>query len=332
MGSRPAAIANLLIAHAESDSVNTFGILWLEHINIVIGSKELCSLFYFTGLGLTRDATRGGSSTIWANLGRQQFHLGATGGTPQIIAGTIGISVPDIPALRKRLDALEVSKKLEGTQFNYQTLDDGRAVQAVCPWGNTFLIYSAVPPATELPSDVIPTAMARTHLGITSGMGVRGQPGIRFVLFNCGSAACVAAIATFYERCLKWTVCLHASLLDTGNEGAVAVVSAGAGVALIFTSFERTKAETDAMAGVHLCVYIDDFEGAYFRLKAAGLVWSNPAFDYLDVCDRYADACAGKQFRFKTLSQDDTCTFELEHETRSAHHLQFMKQLQYKPV
>lgn len=82
---------------------NAAGILWLEHVNLVYGSRDHTERFYFQGLGLTRDPARTFGTTIWANIGDQQFHLTtAPGDTPQVINGTIGLALPDLLALKAR--------------------------------------------------------------------------------------------------------------------------------------------------------------------------------------------------------------------------------------
>ena len=48
----------------------------LEHVNIQVPDQRLATLFYVTGLGLTRDPYLMVSDTnMWINAGRSQFHL-----------------------------------------------------------------------------------------------------------------------------------------------------------------------------------------------------------------------------------------------------------------
>jgi hypothetical protein len=65
--------------------------------------------------------------------------------------------------------------------------------------------------------------------------------------------------------------------------------------------------------------------------KEHNLIWTNPRFIKMDTCDTEKEACANRQFRFKNIINPDTreILFELEHETRSLRHFQFMKQLTY---
>ena len=48
----------------------------LEHVNVQVPDQRLATLFYVTGLGLTRDPYLMVSDTnMWINVGRSQFHL-----------------------------------------------------------------------------------------------------------------------------------------------------------------------------------------------------------------------------------------------------------------
>ena len=52
----------------------------LEHVNTRLPDQHLATLFYMSGLGLTRDPSlMPGVDKMWANVGRSQFHL-PTGG------------------------------------------------------------------------------------------------------------------------------------------------------------------------------------------------------------------------------------------------------------
>jgi hypothetical protein len=48
----------------------------LEHVNVNIPDQRLATLFYVTGLGLTRDPyLLVSDDNMWVNVGRSQFHL-----------------------------------------------------------------------------------------------------------------------------------------------------------------------------------------------------------------------------------------------------------------
>ena len=67
-------LREIVMEAAEQDAANTLdvsGILWLEHINLVVGSRHLAERFYMDILGFTKDK----STSFHVNLGQQQFHL-----------------------------------------------------------------------------------------------------------------------------------------------------------------------------------------------------------------------------------------------------------------
>src|SRR5256885_11241453 len=102
-----------------------------EHVNVTIPDQRLSTLFYITGLGLTRDPYLNTSVTnMWVNVGKSQFHLPTN--TPQVLRGVTGLVVPDRKALLDRL--ARVKKDLKDTKFAFRESND--AVETVCPWGN----------------------------------------------------------------------------------------------------------------------------------------------------------------------------------------------------
>src|SRR5258707_6162375 len=102
-----------------------------EHVNVQVPDQHLATLFYVTGLGLTRDPYLMVSDTnMWINVGRSQFHLPS--GQPQVLRGHIGIVISGRDALLGRLAS--VANKLAGTAFAFREHND--YVEAICPWGN----------------------------------------------------------------------------------------------------------------------------------------------------------------------------------------------------
>ena len=82
----------------------------LEHLNIRVPDQRLATLFYVTGLGLTRDPYLvTGVDNMWINVGRSQFHLPT--GKEQVLRGRVGLVVPDLKALRGSLDHVEADLK-----------------------------------------------------------------------------------------------------------------------------------------------------------------------------------------------------------------------------
>ena len=108
----------------------------LEHVNVQVPDQRLATLFYVTGLGLTRDPyLMVSDSNMWVNVGRSQFHLPT--GAPQVLRGHTALIIPGRKALLDRLAS--VAKKLEGTAFSFREHND--YVEATCPWGNRVRVY-----------------------------------------------------------------------------------------------------------------------------------------------------------------------------------------------
>ncbi len=114
--------------------------VWMEHTNVTVPDQTKATLFYITGLGMTRDPyIMTGLENMWVNIGRSQIHLPSN--TPQVLRGHTGIVQPDRAALVKRLEY--VAPKLAGTQFAYK--DCGEYLEATCPWGNKYRLYEPDP-------------------------------------------------------------------------------------------------------------------------------------------------------------------------------------------
>src|SRR3984885_678386 len=108
----------------------------LEHVNVLVPDQHLASLFYVSGLGLTRDPyLMVSDDNMWINAGRSQFHLPS--GEAQVLRGHTGLVIAGRAALLDRLAS--VSKKLHGTKFAFSEHNDH--VEAICPWGNRVGCY-----------------------------------------------------------------------------------------------------------------------------------------------------------------------------------------------
>ena len=113
---------------AEEDFGN---VLNMEHINLTVPDQQLAALFYVTGLGFTRDPYIDfGTFNMWINVGEQQFHLPKR--DAQRFRGHIGVVVPDLDGLKRRLDFID--RPMQGTAFKREEKDDHIALS--CPWGN----------------------------------------------------------------------------------------------------------------------------------------------------------------------------------------------------
>jgi len=186
------------------------------------------------GMGFTRDPyLMVGVDNMWANIGRQQFHL-PTGG-PQVLRGVAGLVVPDLGELTERLDA--VRAPLGGTRFGYAV--EGKTVTVTCPWGNRLRCH---PPSPEF------------------GDMVLGMPYVEFPVAP-GDAA---GVARFYATFLG----APASVGDDGA-GVAARVRVGGVQALVF---RETTEPQPAWDGHHIAIYIADFSGPHRRLLERGLI------------------------------------------------------------
>ncbi|HEV8023194.1 MAG TPA: hypothetical protein VGP41_18105 [Candidatus Lustribacter sp.] len=106
----------------------------IGHVNVNIPDQLAATEFYISGLGLTRDPyMMTGTNNMWVNIGRHQFHL-PTADRGQCFRGTVGLVVPDLAALRARLDAAHIS---------FSDTADG--LEATSPWGNRIRAHAPHP-------------------------------------------------------------------------------------------------------------------------------------------------------------------------------------------
>jgi hypothetical protein len=182
-------------------------IVKLEHVNVTMPDQRLATLFYVSGLGLTRDPyLMTGVENMWVNAGESQFHLPTR--EPQVFRGTIGLVVPDLSALASRLRA--VSDALAGTRFSWAERES--FVEATCPWGNRI----------------------RCHAPDAACFGARtlGMPYIEFDA-RPGTAP---AIAAFYREIMG---------APSRAADGVATVTVGAAQVLRFAEMDRPQPAYD---------------------------------------------------------------------------------------
>lgn len=225
-------------------------IVLLEHVNVTIPDQRLATIFYISGLGLTRDPyLMTGEDNMWVNVGRSQFHLPSRG--TQVLRGRVGIVMPDLAALERRLQ--KVAPLLAETRFAWERRDG--FVEATCPWGNRYRCHAPAPGFgnTEL-------AVAYVELDVPTGTA--------------------SGIARFYQDLLGAHAAVH------GSAGAAtAVVATGAAQSLRFSETARPLPEFD---GHHIQVYIADFSGPHRRLAERGLVTeesSEHQYRFRDIVD-----------------------------------------------
>jgi hypothetical protein len=208
----------------------------LEHVNVTVPDQRLATLFYVTGLGLTRDPYLMVSDTnMWVNVGKSQFHLPS--GSAQVLRGHTGLVISGRAALLERLAS--VAKKLEGTAFAFSEHNDH--VEATCPWGNRVRCYE---PDAE--------RFGRITLGI---------PYVEFEV----PVGTTPGICAFYPAIMG----MPAELKN--GDGHVAVVNTGHGQQLRFRESDRPQGEYD---GHHVQMYVTDFSGPHRRLAERNLIYS----------------------------------------------------------
>jgi hypothetical protein len=208
----------------------------LGHLNVTIPDQRLSTLFYVTGLGLTRDPyLQTGTTNMWVNVGKSQFHLPTS--KPQKLRGATGLVIHDRKALLDRLTRLK--KDLKDTEFAFREGNDG--VEATCPWGNRVRCHA-------------PDAARFGNIRL-------GMPYIEFDV-EPGTAP---GIARFYREILG----APAELTNGKKEARAARVQAGDRQFLVFRESDAPQAPYD---NHHIQIYIADFSGPYEGLKKLGLV------------------------------------------------------------
>ncbi len=203
-------------------------IVKLEHVNVTLPDQRLGTLFYVSGLGLTRDPYMMVElDNMWINIGRNQMHLPT--GEPQCLRGTIGLVLPDLAQLKERLE--RVQPALAGTEFRFA--DRGAFMDITCPWGNRFRCHT---PAAEF-GDI--------------------DLGMPYVEFDV-PASSAQRIARFYCEIIG-----APGELVRRDGAPAAAIHAGDGQRLYF---RETSATIPSYDGHHMQIYLSDFSGPYRRL------------------------------------------------------------------
>ena len=205
-------------------------IVGLGHVNTAIPRQRLSTLFYVTGLGLTRDPfINTGIDNMWINVGQSQFHLPT--GRIEVLRGITGLVLPDRAALLERLAA--VRAPLAGTGFDFRERND--CVETVSPWGNRIHCHAPDPERF--------------------GPLMLGMPYVQFDV-RPGTAE---GIARFYREVLA----APAELIDDAG-GRRARVMVGAKQYFVF---RETDAPEPAFDGHHVQIDVADFSGPHRRLQ-----------------------------------------------------------------
>ena len=207
-------------------------IVALEHVNVTVPDQRLATIFYISGMGFTRDPyMQVGDENMWANVGRQQFHLPTRG--MQVLRGHVGVVVPDLKPLLKRLAG--VREKLAETRFAFEERNDH--VEVTSPWGNRLRCFAPAPRFGDM------------------------TLGVPYVEFTVG-AGVAAGIARFYRQ-----VFAAPSELIEGGQAARVVVGPSQ-----FLVFRETSEPLPAFDGHHVAIYVADFSTPHRLLLERGLV------------------------------------------------------------
>jgi hypothetical protein len=233
--------------YSEEDVGN---IISLEHVNVQISDQALATLFYVVGMGGTRDPYLNvGLNNMWVNFGEQQFHLPTR--PPQVIDGFIGLVMPDLDALEKRLAA--VADGLKGTKFACER--NGDHLLVTCPWGNRYRCHAS-------------------HA--TFGDMTLGMPYVEFFV----PTAAMAGILRFYQTVFGAPVGV-----EKDSQGSLGRVKIGRNQSLVFRETEKALMPYD---GHHVAIYVANFSHPYGFLQSRGLISEdvrNHQFRFKDIVD-----------------------------------------------
>jgi len=278
------------------------GIVCFEHLNLEVPDILIAKTFYMEGMGFSLDPfSTAPARLIWYNVGYQQFHVGwRPDKQPQVIDGHIGIIVPDLDLLLKRLK--KVSHLLKDTKFKFEIVkQDEKAsylpipikglsyVEVTCPWGNVFHVYEN-----------------------NEEIDFRGGLGMAYVQFNCPINS-VDDISEFYKHNLG-----ALTVVEKSEHGNLVRVLAGLKQQIIYVEKENVPTEKDW--GYHFAIYISDFSGTYKKVREQKLENNLPP-------DTFEIALKDRQFRFDKIQWNGKLIAILEHEVKSMHHFNYMRPL-----
>jgi predicted enzyme related to lactoylglutathione lyase len=206
----------------------------LGHVNVTVPDQQIATLFYVSGLGLTRDAyLMTGVDNMWINVGRGQFHLPTRG--IQVLRGITGLVLPSLDDLRQRLKSVE--DRLAGTKFSWT--DHGEYIDTTCPWGNRIRCHGPQ------------KRFGKMHLGMP------------YVEFGVPRGT-LPGIKRFYEE-----IFAARTMMEKDAGGKYLKVCSGDGQSI---NFRETREKLPAYDGHHIQVTLANFSGPHRKLKALGLI------------------------------------------------------------
>jgi catechol 2,3-dioxygenase-like lactoylglutathione lyase family enzyme len=203
------------------------------HVNVRVPDQQIATLFYVSGLGLTRDPyLMTGTDNMWINVGTSQFHLPT--GPAQVVRGVTGIVVPDLASMPRRL--ARVRAALGHTQYAFEAGDG--VIDVTSPWGNRLRLHAPDP------------AFGPIVLGIPY-VELAAPPGS------------LDAIVRFYRE-------IMAAVAEVGRDSIGPVARVGAGDTLLL--YRETDAPQPPYDGNHIQISLADFSGPHRRLLERGLI------------------------------------------------------------
>lgn len=274
-----------------------------EHVNIGVPEQGIYSIFFFEGLGFTRDPyMQVGSRNMWCNIGLQQIHLPLR---PQehLVCGTVGMVVPSLTPLIASLE--RVRERLKDTLFSFDVADCisheympsvSKYLTVITPGGNKFSIFENNPT-----------------------IDYRGGLGIPYVEIFCHRDT-AEKIAAFYKHYFG----AHYAMEIHGN-ATIAKIFVGPNQVFIFKESDAEK--VIPYSGYHVCIYVTDFSTIFKRFQNDNLLYAGEG----TVSD-IEEALRVRQFRTLRIvdpKQEGVKTdlFLLEHEVRSMYHPMYMRPL-----
>lgn len=263
--------------------------LFFDHVNMQVTDHRVATLFFIEGLGLTRDPYRNvGVRNMWANVGTQQFHLPI--GQPPRFAGEVGVCLPGLDAVLAQLEM--VREPLRGTPFEFRREPGGNGSGQ----------------ARESVRVVDPWGR-QLRLFRANAFPGRNPLAIPYIEFwvRPGTAE---GIARFYREVIGAPV----EMIKLAGE-PTAHVFAGPHQAL---RFREKRDETPSGHALHVALYLTRFWEVYQNMEELGIVF---------------EQAANEQFRFMDIPElngrgkTGELLYSIEHEMRSAYHLDYRRPL-----
>ena len=325
------------------------------NLNLEPRALPLARAFYIDALRCgedprPRDMLRRESTLLWANLGLQQFHLpvhpigegGASEHGTQRIDGTISLRLAASPAADlapSALDGVETRVRALGVPAVRESSTRLTLPPCAATLGNAYTIdaapaiagrYVGGPDASCRPHPVMREASTHTNSGGMSGTDAEGRVDAILGISLRVPATALPHIASFFRDTLGARVSGAESAegqVIVHFDGDCADAEAGVQVhaddardsqRLVFNAVAIDDPSAPPLLpydGWHIALYLHDFEGAWARVAAAGLLFDNPRFS--DRVGTLEQARLYAQFRTLMLGARSGVALELEIRSRA---------------